>query len=104
MLNMLRVAEKDLKKSKAASTILLVNKTKKRKGKGKAKEVSIGPQKKQRKGQQKPVSKEKDVICYFCSKKGHWKRNCSSFLERKKDEAFPSGIYTIECNLSSHVS
>ena len=46
LLNMLRVAKKDLKKSKAASPVLLVNKTKKRKGKARAKEASIGPPKK----------------------------------------------------------
>lgn len=33
LVNMLRVAEKDLKKSKVASLVLLVNKTKKRRGK-----------------------------------------------------------------------
>ena len=39
MLNMLRVAEKDLKKSKATSLVLLVDETKKRKGKAGAKEA-----------------------------------------------------------------
>ena len=77
LLNMLRVVEKDLKKSKATSQVLLVGKTKKRKGKGKDKGAPTGPQKKkQRKGQQKPVANEKDVVCYFCNKKGHWKSNC----------------------------
>ena len=46
LLNMLRVTEKDLKNSKATYQVLLVGKTKKRKGKGKDKVVPIGPQKK----------------------------------------------------------
>ena len=101
LLNMLRVAEKDLKKAKVASPVLLVGKTKKRKGKAKAFEINkTVPSKKQRKGQQKPASKEKDALCYACGKKGHWKRNCSIFLDKKKTEASTSGMFIIECNFS----
>ena len=72
LLNMLRVAEKDLKKAKAASPILFVNKTKKRKGKEKSNENNkTHPKKKQRKGHQKPASNEKDAFCFECDKKGH---------------------------------
>ena len=52
LLNMLRVAEKDLKKAKVASPVLFVNKNKKRKGKAKSNEANKAPpKKKQRKGQ-----------------------------------------------------
>ena len=102
---MLRVAEKDLKKTKMAAPVLFVNKNKKRKGKAKSNEGNKAPpNKKQRKGQQKPASNEKEALCFECGKKGHWKRNCSIFLDKKKAEASTSGIFMIECNFSSSTS
>ena len=48
LLNMLRVAEKDLKKTKTATLVLMVAKTKKRKGKAKSNEGNkTHPKKKQ---------------------------------------------------------
>lgn len=50
LLNMLRVAEKDIKKAKTASPVLFVGKTKKRKGKTKPNEANNTSQEETKKG------------------------------------------------------
>ena len=30
------------------------------------------------------VSAQEESECFFCKKKGHWKRNCKKFLQQKK--------------------
>ena len=103
LLNMLRTAEQDLKKSKP---VLLVAASKaKGNGKGKAKakpkpkpkgQVALGPE--------SGIGKGK-VVCFFCGKPGHWRKHCKAFLaSKKKSEATTSGTFMIEINFSPSTS
>jgi Zinc knuckle len=55
------------------------------------------------------ASKSKNIFnveCFYCKKRGHWKRNCPQFLEDKKNRNVPSssGILIIEINLTTSIS
>jgi Zinc knuckle len=106
LLGLLKTAEEDM--NKGSGNIFAVSlagkKIKKRskrkskgKGKGKAQVVTLSASK------PKNVS---DVECFYCKKRGHWKRSCSQFLEDKKNENVPSssGILVIEINLATSIS
>ena len=52
-----------------------------------------------------PSSNPKEVECFYCHDKGHWKRNCPKYLQDVKDgKVKPThvGIYTILSNNSLH--
>ncbi|WJX77910.1 hypothetical protein P8452_61178 [Trifolium repens] len=109
LLSMLRTAEQNLKTK--GKFILMVSKGKKHhkkpnkqggkwKGKGVAKPKQTAPALKLNGG----IAKEGN--CFYCSKTGHWKRNCPKYLEDKKKGVAPttSGIFVIEINLSTSTS
>ncbi|KAK8557825.1 hypothetical protein V6N12_010049 [Hibiscus sabdariffa] len=100
---MLQTVECDMKKD-GSKSILLVREAK---GKGKKVTKSKGSGKTKAKG--KNVLKPKGAIskdgkCFHCNKSGHWKRNCSVYLEEVKKAkvvgASVSGIYVIDVNMS----
>ena len=96
LLSLLREFEET--RSKKTPALVLDSSSSKPKGKGKSK--SLGPKKvvKKGKGKGKPLQGKKgkmaEAECFFCHKKGHWKRNCASFLADKKKHgnASSSGI------------
>ncbi|KAL4280025.1 hypothetical protein GQ457_03G018220 [Hibiscus cannabinus] len=83
LLGMLRTAEGNIKKGGSKSVLMV------REAKGKGKKVA----KTKGNGKTKPTGKEalkpkggvsKDGKCFHCGKTGHWKRNCSIYLEDVK--------------------
>ncbi|KAK8621654.1 hypothetical protein V6N13_081087 [Hibiscus sabdariffa] len=83
LLGMLRTAESDLKKN-GSKSILMVREAK---GKGKKKATSKGNGKSKPKGKDalKPEGGiNKEGKCFHCDKTGHWKRNCTLYLEEVK--------------------
>ncbi|KAL4342576.1 hypothetical protein GQ457_08G026360 [Hibiscus cannabinus] len=104
LLGMLRTAEGNMKKG-GSKSVLMVREAK---GKGKGKKV----EKSKGNGKTKPKGKEalkpkggvrKDGKCFHCGKTGHWKRNCSIYLEDVKKAkavgASVSGIYVIDVKI-----
>src|SRR6266540_3486882 len=98
---MLKIAEQNIKHK--TSDVLLVQKGKKTKKKRKAKG----------KGHAKAESSSKDhkpkkpsatsgATCFHCQDVGHWKRNCTKYLEDKKKGSLTStsGIYVMEVNIA----
>ena len=103
LLNRLKTAEDSIRKEKGY--VLMVEPSKERKFKS-------GPKKTIKKAF-KPtdkIKKEKKPkgTCFHCGKDGHWKRNCKAYLEslkqKKLNEAFTSGMFMIEINLSTSKS
>ena len=110
-------AEKDMKLSGSSSSrgdvLMISNKSKgkfKHKAdnpkqqpktpKAKGKNVVIGHSRKPKKGA------TSDQACHYCSKVGHWKRNCTKYLEDKKAGKVPSTgksshIHMIDINCTS---
>lgn len=89
MLNMLIDYENQIASEKKKGTVMLVGNSsnKKNKGKGKPKRKPNAP----KGGVTKPKGKEgkadqSDAECFFCKKKGHWKRNCKEYLASLKDK------------------
>ena len=86
-------------RSRRAPALVIDSSSPKPKGKGKSK--NLGPKKTVKKGKGKgktlPSKKGKmaEAECFFCHKKGHWKRNCASYLADKKKQvvASSSGIF-----------
>ena len=91
---------KEFKDNRSKRTPALVLDTSSPKPKGKGKSKSLGPKKdvKKGKGKGKPLQGKKgkmaEAECFFCHKKGHWRRNCTSYLadKKKQDVASSSGI------------
>ena len=65
----------------------------------------------QTKGKGKGKTAESRADCFFCKKRGHWKRNCPQYLatldpnrpskKKKQHGAADAGIYMINpCNFS----
>ncbi|KAK8530676.1 hypothetical protein V6N13_030624 [Hibiscus sabdariffa] len=83
LLGILRTVESDLKKN-GSKSILIVREAK-RKGKKKANSKGNGKSKPKGKDALKPEKGiSKDGKCFHCDKTGHWKRNCTLFLEEVK--------------------
>ena len=84
---------------KRTPALVLDSSSPKPKGKGKSK--NLGPKETVKKGKGKgktlPSKKGKmaKAECFFCHKKGHWKRNCASYLadKKKQDVVSSSGIF-----------
>ena len=115
LLAMLRTAELNMGKVDPAP-IMLVGKGNakgKRNWKGKKKigSKSANPKPATNKAL-KPTGSVKKVVakgdCHYCKKPGHWKRNCSAYLEdlkkMKSVKISDSGMYVIEVNLSTSTS
>src|SRR6187397_2402890 len=82
---------------------------KKKKGfKGKGKKKTFPPKSKATKDnkEKKVASSKSDSECFYCKKKGHWKRDCLKFKEDKKNGtvASESGIFVINFNFTSLTS
>ncbi|XP_021714900.1 uncharacterized protein LOC110682870 [Chenopodium quinoa] len=75
------------------------------KGKGKK---TFSPKPKATKGDKKKkiVSFPSDSECFYCKKKGHWKRYCLKLKEDKKNDtvASRSSIYVIDLNIARNAS
>ncbi|KAK8534681.1 hypothetical protein V6N12_057325 [Hibiscus sabdariffa] len=100
LLGMLRTAESDLKKN-GSKSILMIREAK---GKKKAKSKGNGKSKPKGKDALKPEKGiSKDGKCFHCDKTGHWKRNCTLFLEEvkkaKANGASSSDINVIDVNV-----
>jgi gag-polypeptide of LTR copia-type/Zinc knuckle len=106
LLGLLKTAEEDM--NKGSGNVLTVSsagkkikKCSKHKSKGKGKEkaqvVTLSASK------PKNVS---NIKCFYCKKRGHWKRNCPQFLEDKKNGNVhsSSGILVIKINLATFIS
>ena len=116
LMNMLKTAEADMKKSKP---VLLVGAGgAKGKGKGKAKAKpkpkpkgkTFDPSKLQSSG---GVNKDGKAVCFYCGKSGHFRKHCKAFLASKKKRldastsgtpVATSGMYMIEINYSPGTS
>ncbi|KAJ8763397.1 hypothetical protein K2173_002280 [Erythroxylum novogranatense] len=111
LLNMLKAAERCLKKE-SSSAFIVGSSSSKNKGK------TLKKKKKKNKNQkisaevEKPEDgvKKKNVkgTCFHCDEAGHWKRNCKAYLasleEKKLSVTSTSGLFMIEINLSTYVS
>ena len=105
--SMLKTAEQTVKKK--PSHVLMVNKGKGMKKKRKSKAKAAKSPKGQQQARPKPKEKvPKEGVCFHCQQPGHWKRNCTLYLEdlkkKKSSETTSSGIYVIEINLSTSTS
>ena len=92
---MLKAAEVEIKKE---HQVLMVNKTTsfKKKGKWKKKGNFKKNGKQVAAQEKKPKSRPKsDTECFYCKQTGHWKRNCTKYLEDKKDGKVNKGICDI---------
>nr|XP_027118534.1 uncharacterized protein LOC113735741 [Coffea arabica] len=77
LLNVLKTVEKEIKKGKGSTGVLVVTSSKKRKRQEK------GFKKSKNKPTQKPKKAKADqskATCFHCDQIGHWKRNCKSYL------------------------
>nr|XP_027099010.1 uncharacterized protein LOC113718292 [Coffea arabica] len=105
LLNVLKTTEKEVKKGKGSTGVLVVTSSKKRKRQEK------GFKKSKNKPTQKPKKAKVDqskATCFHCNQTGNWKRNCKSYLEslkqKKLAEASSSGTYMIEINVCTSKS
>ncbi|KAK1647387.1 hypothetical protein QYE76_065192 [Lolium multiflorum] len=81
LFGMLKAAEIEIKKE---HQVLMVNKTTSFKKQGKSKGKFKKGGKKAATPPMKPKNGPKpDADCYYCKEKGHWKRNCSKYLDLK---------------------
>ncbi|XP_071933635.1 uncharacterized protein [Coffea arabica] len=99
LLNVLKTAEKEIKKGKGPTNALVVFTSKKRKKQGKGfKNPTNKPVKKPKKAK----ADQSKATCFHCGQTGHWKRNCKAYLEslkqKKLAEASSPGTYMIEIN------
>ena len=78
---MLKTVEVSLRK--APGHVMIVQKSNKRKRQKPAKSETSG-QATKAKEKNKKVSPSFDDVCFHCSVKGHWSRNCKKYLEEKK--------------------
>jgi len=113
LLSMLRTYETNMKAAEPAPILMVGNKGKaKGKGKWKGKKKTGSDSAPKPKSGPKQAVKPKGGVakgeCHYCKKTGHWKRNCSVYLEdlkkKKVEQASTSGIYVIEVNLSTSTS
>ena len=63
----------------------LVNKTASFKKKGKSKKKKSTEAGKAESQKKNKGGASKDTECFYCKKKGHWKRNCKKYLKDKKN-------------------
>ncbi|VFQ86568.1 unnamed protein product, partial [Cuscuta campestris] len=92
LLKFLTTAEERLGKGKGKSVLMVEGSTiakksgprspagTKRKGSKKPKPASNSSSLKPKEG-----SKKKSAVCYYCGKKGHWRRNCAKLMEERKE-------------------
>ncbi|VFQ67530.1 unnamed protein product, partial [Cuscuta campestris] len=113
LLKFLTTAEESLGKGKGKSVLMVEGSTvakksgprspagTKRKGSKKPKPASNSSSLKPKEG-----AKKKSAVCYYCGKKGHWRRNCAKLLAERKEGKKPqtSGIFVIEVNMSDITS
>ncbi|KAK8628632.1 hypothetical protein V6N13_009218 [Hibiscus sabdariffa] len=102
LLDMLQIAESDLKKNGSKSIIMV--REGKENGKKKAKSKGNGKSKPKGKDAFKPVKGiSKERKCFYCEKSGQWKRKCPLYLEEvkkaKANGASSSGINVINVNI-----
>ncbi|VFQ80949.1 unnamed protein product [Cuscuta campestris] len=96
LLKFLRTAEESLGKGKGKSVLMVEGSTiakksgqrsparTKRKGSKKPKPASNSSSLKPKEG-----AKKKSDVCYYCGKKGHWRRNCTKLLAERKEGKKP---------------
>ena len=98
LLNMLKTAQGYFKGDKA-NHLLLVDGKKKGAMKNGSKR-KLNPNKSIKK--KKAKNSSKDGSCCFCSKKGHWKKNCKEYLASLKQDASGTSkcLFMIQTNLS----
>ncbi|KAJ4744212.1 Transposon Ty1-GR1 Gag-Pol polyprotein [Rhynchospora pubera] len=110
--NMLVETEDSLKKEKGPKDVLAVSdKSKKIKKRGRKSKKGKGPVTPQGPTKGAPVGSKKkknpatpETVCYYCSNKGHWRRNCPKYLADKKAgtvQPSSSGIFVIETLLAT---
>ena len=91
---------------------LLVRKWKGNGGKGKSKpklkpKDKVVPRSKGKEPKAPRPNLQKEDMCFHCNNDGHWKGNCSPYLEELKKnggKASTSSIFVIEVNLSISTS
>uniref|UniRef100_M8ARG8 Uncharacterized protein n=1 Tax=Aegilops tauschii TaxID=37682 RepID=M8ARG8_AEGTA len=85
--SMLKAPENGIQKD--VNQVTMLNKTTnfKKKGKSNKKGKSKGPNKADTPGKSKKTGATADAECFFCTEKGHWKRNCKKYLAEKKKSA-----------------
>ena len=101
LLNMLKIAERHIKKDKAP--LLLVDGISKKKIGRKGSKRRLNP----RGGIKKKGKKASgQVTCFHCGKPGHWKRNCKVYIVSMKNGASVvlKGMYEIHTILSLNSS
>ena len=103
LVNMLVTTKGTLKSSRG--TVLTVERTSsKKKSTEKKKAKFAKKQKKEGKPKKKVSSKaEAKGKCFYCHAEGHWRRNCSKYLESlktKKSDKHSEGMLVIESNLT----
>ena len=79
---MLKMAEVSLRK--APSHVMTVHKSKKQKRSAKAKKPTESETSGQATEKKKKAGAPSDDVCFHCSVKGHWLRNCKKYMEEKK--------------------
>ncbi|VFQ93963.1 unnamed protein product [Cuscuta campestris] len=96
LLKFLTTAEESLGKGKGKSVLMVEGSTiakksgprspagTKRKGSKKPKPASNSSSLKPNEG-----AKKKSAVCYYCGKKGHWRRNCAKLLAERKEGKKP---------------
>ena len=103
LINLLKTVGPTLMKE--GKTVMLVNSSSSKKCSKNKKKRKIT--KKKGGAAKKKVKKTSSKgTCFHCGKEGHWKRNCTTYMESKKKVAYdaptPSGIYVIEVNTVSY--
>lgn len=90
------IVEQDMKKLKPILLVVLARERVKARGKAKAKPNSQNALK-----PASGVSKDGQVVCFYCGNSGHWRKHCKTFLaNNKKNDSSYKGMYMIEINLS----